>query len=186
MAEDMEKLFSRLEHEHRAIRDAFGAFAEFLSRARRGEADVHDLPRFVLFFREYVDLIHHDREERLLLPALVRHDFGAGAGPLAHVRDQHAREGELLHALMAQTFRRGGAAPSDPELLHAAEALIAFEGNHIEQEERHLYPVARQLLRNEETRLATDLARFDAERDVYGRSAWLERLLGELLSVYAP
>jgi hemerythrin-like domain-containing protein len=182
----MESLFARLEHEHRAILEAVNAFASFLSRAETADVDVHDLPRFVLFFREYVDLIHHDREERVLLPALVRHDFAPCGGPLGHVRDQHARERELLRALLEQCFRRGGCSPNHPELVRAAQAFISFQRTHIEQETHSLYPAARAVLLNDASRLQADLARFDAEREVYGRSAWLERLLGELSAVYAP
>jgi hemerythrin-like domain-containing protein len=182
----MESLFVRLGHEHHAIRDALGAFAEFLIRAKRGEADAHDLPRFVTFFREYVDLIHHEREEKLLLPALARHDFAPAAGPLGHVRDQHARERQLLHGLVSQTFRRGGCSPLDPDLVRAAEAFVAFQRSHLDQEDQRLYPAARTVLRNEDARLATELAKFDAEHEAYGRSAWLERLLGELVAVYGP
>ena len=61
-----------------------------------------------------------------------------------------------------------------------AEAFIAFQRVHIEQESLRLYPVARSTLRNEHARLQAELARFDAERDSHRRSTWLERLLGEL------
>ena len=184
----MESLLSRLEHEHRAILDAIDAFSRFLKAAEEdpGSVDASDLARFVLFFREYVDLIHHEREERVLLPALVRHDFAPGAGPLAYVREQHARERRLLHDLMAQCFRRGGCPANAPELILAAEAFIAFQRMHIEQEQTRLYPVARTVLRNERTRIQAELARFDAEHEAYDRSAWLERLLGELATIYLP
>lgn len=180
----MENLFARLEHEHDAIRDALRAFAQFLVQAQRNEADPTDLPRFAIFFREYVDLIHHEREERLLLPALVRHDFSPTAGPLRYVRDQHTRERELLQTLVGEVFRRGGCPPTDPALLRAAEEFVAFQHTHLEQEQLHLYPVARQLLRNDTSRLAKELAQFDVEHEAYGRSVWLERVLGELVTVY--
>jgi hemerythrin-like domain-containing protein len=184
----MESLLSRLEHEHRAILDAIDAFSRFLKAAEAdpGSVDASDLARFVLFFREYVDLIHHEREERVLLPALVRHDFSPTAGPLAYVREQHSRERQLLHELVALCFRRGGCRPTDPQLVLAAEAFIAFQRVHIEQEATRLYPVARTVLRNEHSRLRAEQARFDAEHEAYERSAWLERLLGELAAVYLP
>lgn len=184
----METLLNRLEHEHRAILDAIDAFSRFLAAAQADpeSVDASDLPRFALFFREYVDLIHHEREERVLLPALVRHDFSASTGPLAYVKDQHSRERRLLHDLMAQCFRRGGCPANDPELVLAADAFVAFQRHHIEQESSRLYPVARTVLRNERGRLETEQTRFDAEHEAYDRSAWLERVLGELTAVYLP
>jgi hemerythrin-like domain-containing protein len=183
----MDTLFARLEHEHRTILDALDAFERFLTLARTTSlADPSDLPRFLLFFREYVDRLHLEREERVLLPALARHDFSTTRGPLAHVRESHDRERELLHALMTLGFRQGGCPASDPELARRAEAFIDFERRHLEQEDDRLYPAAREALRNEHARMQSELARFDAQGDGVDRIAWLERMLGELLSSYGP
>jgi hemerythrin-like domain-containing protein len=182
----MDTLFSRLEHEHQTILDALDGFESFLSLAKTELVDAADLPRFILFFREYVDRIHLEREERVLLPALVRHDFSPTTGPLAHVRESHDREREILQALVIVGFRQGGCRPTDPELERPARAFIDFERMHLEQEGSRLYPAAREALRNEHARMQSELARFDAQGDGVGRIAWLERMLGELLSAYGP
>ena len=70
----MDALFARLEHEHRTIRETLAAFERYLDLAQGGDARAHaaDLPRFLVLFREYLDLVHHEREERVLLPAYPR------------------------------------------------------------------------------------------------------------------
>jgi hemerythrin-like domain-containing protein len=180
----MDTLFTRLEQEHRMILEALQAFESYLSRALHRSVDEHDLARFVLFFRGYVDGIHHEREETLLLPALVRHDYGAASGPLAHVREQHRREHHLLQNLVSLAFRRGGCPASSPELQACGRSYVDFERGHLQREDTLLYPVAKLLLRREEARLTRESARFDADHDASGQCAWLERLLGDLRDVY--
>ncbi|MBK6695147.1 MAG: hemerythrin domain-containing protein [Myxococcales bacterium] len=182
----MDALFAHLEHEHRTIVDVMDAFARYLDLAKGdvAKAPAADLPRFLVFFREYVDLVHHEREERVLLPALTRHGFAAGTGPLAHIKEQHEHERQLLHELWRHGFRQGGCSPDDEELQRLARAFIAFQRGHVSKEAQYLYPAAKTQLKDEKGLLLAEDTRFDAEQDAYGRRAWLERLVGELVTIY--
>lgn len=184
--EAMDALFARLEHEHRTIRETLAAFERYLDLAQARDARAHspDLARFLVLFREYLDLVHHEREERVLLPALARHGFAEKFGPSAHVREQHRHERHLLHDLFRCGFRQGGCEPHDAELQRAGRELVAFQRTHIEKEDAFLYPAAKKELKDESGLLRKAVDEFDAEQDRFGRSAWLERLVGELTTVY--
>ncbi|MFO0669920.1 MAG: hemerythrin domain-containing protein [Polyangiaceae bacterium] len=182
----MDALFANLDHEHRTIREIIDAFERYLALAAQGDARARaaDLPRFLVFFREYVDLVHHEREERVLLPALARHGFAPGFGPSAHVKEQHRHERHLLHEVYRWGFRPGGCPADDPELQRLAKDLIKFQRTHLEKEEQFLYPAAKKELKDEAGLLKKEVADFDAEQDNYGRRPWLERMVGELATLY--
>lgn len=176
-------LFQRLESEHRSLSEALDVFERYLARAVAGTGDLFDLPRFAVFFRDFVHL-HHEREERILLPALARREFSLERGPLRHIREEHLRENVLLDELFAIVFRRGGCTPDDPALIAAAQAFIQFERSHIAKETHHLYPAAKTALVNDTGRLDDEVARFDGDRAAYSCIAWTERVLGELSATY--
>lgn len=184
----MDALFANLEHEHRTIREILDAFERYLGLAEKGDARAAaaDLPRFLVFLREYLDLVHHEREERVLLTALARHGFAPGFGPSAHVKEQHRHERHLLHEVFRCGFRQGGCSANDPELQRLAKDLIKFQRTHLEKEEQFLYPAARKELKDEGGLLKKAVDAFDAEQDDYGRRPWLERMVGELALVYGP
>lgn len=184
----MDALFANLEHEHGTIREVLSAFERYLDLAEKGDAraDAADLPRFLVFFREYVDLVHHEREERVLLTALGRHGFAPGFGPSAHVREQHRHERHLLHQVFRCGFRQGGCRADDAEFQRLAKDLLKFQRTHLEKEEQFLYPAAKKELKDEAGLLQKAVAEFDAEQDDYGRRPWLERMVGELALLYGP
>lgn len=184
----MDALFERLEHEHRTIREVLSAFDRFLVAAAESPTPAHraDVPRFLIFFREYVDLVHHEREERVLLPALARHGFAAKFGPSAHVKDQHGHERHLVHELFRHALRQGGCEPNDPEFVRLAREFLTFQMRHIDKEDEFLYPTAKKELKDENAILKNEVDKFDTERNAYGRLAWLERMVGEFTTVYPP
>ena len=72
-------LFETLVDEHRVIRRAVDALDGFVDQLERGStADLRDLGRFVCFFREFAELVHHDKEEHLLFPALAKESDDGG------------------------------------------------------------------------------------------------------------
>lgn len=182
----MDALFTRLEHEHRTILEVLAAFERYLDLAQSGDARAAhaDLPRFLVLFREYLDLTHHEREERVLIPALARHGFAAGFGPSAHVREQHRHERHLLQELFRCAFRQGGCTPEDADFQRLAREFVQFQRTHIEKEDAFLYPAAKKELKDESGLLRKEVDAFDADQDAYGRAPWLERLVGELTTVY--
>lgn len=96
--------------------------------------------RALLFHADYADGIHHDREEKLLFPALEQAGPLAN-GPTAMLRQEHER-GRAWRQRLASAV-----AMADGLRVQAASAgFIDFQRQHIQKENQILFPLARQLL----------------------------------------
>lgn len=182
------ELFAKLFAEHRLIGRVLDAFEAYLDRVEQGASvNQQDFTRFVVFFREYADLLHHEREETVLFPALARHGFAETRGPLAHVRTEHQTERALMSTLLRVAARRDPWSSKDERTIASVgRELVSFQRAHIAKENELLYPVARREIAPEGPALiARELAEFDEDRGRYGHVDWLEKLGEELVADYA-
>jgi hemerythrin-like domain-containing protein len=173
--------------EHRLIAEAVNAFEEYVDRVQaRQDPPRADLERFVRFFREYVDLGHHDKEETLLLPALVRAGLDWDGGPIARIRRDHDLERYLMRSLRHAALQVEDWTDFDREhFLAIARELIAFTRTHAECEETLLFPeIRRRLSPAAYEALAADFARLDAERGNDAAPPALRALGNALIRAY--
>jgi len=168
--------------DHRLIRQTLDAFDVYIGYV---EAEVPvdrvDLQRFVTFFQEFGDVYHHDKEEALLLPALVAAGLDWNGEPLARVRREHEQE----HSLMSSLEHSGLQADawSEDERRHfsgVAKAFVAFQRAHMRFENAEVFPRAERVLSEfARAQLTRDVQRFDASQR-FGRMRAAE--LAEVLT----
>jgi hemerythrin-like domain-containing protein len=177
-------LFETLVEDHRLISRVLNAFGGFLDETESsGVLDLVELNRFVVFFREFVELLHHEREEEVLFPAMESVGYSKQGAPLAHIHDQHERECALLLILRKLAVTTSPpTATRQARVLHAGRELIEFEQAHMQQENELLYPAMKkefsgQTLANLSRKLNTGQA---AERRATDQ-AWLKTLADELV-----
>lgn len=175
-----------LAREHQAIRGVLDAFERYLDALGAGDdVDPADLARFLGFFREYADLGHHEKEEGLLIPALVRAGQAWDEGPIAQVRREHHRERYLVAALRRAALARAPGEAACPGVVAAAREYVAFLRAHLTLEEGELFPAVRACLSDAAERaLARNLARFDREWDEHQDLTFLQQLAAELAVRY--
>jgi hemerythrin-like domain-containing protein len=156
---------SSLIREHQFIAGLVDALEAYADRVQRGEdADVADMSRFASAFTQFADELHHEKEERVLLPFLARSGFDWGAPPLSRVRSEHRHERYLIEVLMyaGQRLEQW----TDEERRHVsatARALCEFQRLHHDTENRELFgAITRQLDEPEKARLERELDEFDA------------------------
>lgn len=176
-------IFEDLGNEHETITRVLDAFAKYLDavEAKHG-VERHDLFRFVTFFSDYADGIHHAKEEGVLFPALERHGYAKNMGPLAHIREQHSRERALFARLKrAATDKHAWSDARIGELLATGRELVEFERAHMKKEDDLLYPEAKRELADDATSdLDKALTRFQRIHDVEGYAEYLRQLADEL------
>ena len=177
-------LFTTLTNELRLIGRVLDAFEVFLTSSEAsGELDLVELNRVCVFLREFVELTHHECEEGLLLPAMESIGYGHNGGPLAHIRDEHARERRLVLDLRRAAVRKRVPPAERPQIVKLGRDLVAFERAHMKKENELLYPTVEQELRS---RLA-DLNNKMAKRSTTGLDQiWLRSLADELIAENAP
>ena len=145
-----------LRQEHALIHDALLLLAAGADLAETGAPPPsRELRALVDFFVDFVDGVHHGKEEKILLPRLDAVD-----GDVVHaLLADHEHGRELVQAMRAALHPFDGAA-----FACAAREYVACLRCHIVHEERWLFDAADRL--------------FDRRRDRQVRSAF-ERLDGE-------
>jgi hemerythrin-like domain-containing protein len=173
--------------EHQLIDRVVSAFERYVDAIdREGDVTRDDLARFVSFFREYGDLGHHEKEEGILIPAMVRNGCAWDDGPVEQVRKEHHHERYLMRSL------RHAALQKDPwsrdarrRIVSTARLYIQFMRDHVRLEEETLFPQARKCLPPEALdEIVRRFERFDQEWDESGELTWLKELADDLVRRY--
>jgi len=130
--------------EHRIIERVLGALERFTSDALGRDADPRpELRRFIQFFTEYADRLHHAKEETLLFEQMRSHGFSPDHGPVASLLDEHKVCRALLTVMRCAVEKPHAFADSDRELaLGAAIRYVRLLRDHIDREDHVLYPLA--------------------------------------------
>ena len=136
----MMPLLEEFAEEHRLVDRVAGSLVRFAERAADGTASPSDVADFVHFFRVYVAGYHHDREEQVLIPALVEHaEVPGDHGPLAVIETDHREAAALVDELAAFADDLGRAA-------NVARRLAHHLWEHVDKEDSVLLPEAEQRL----------------------------------------
>ena len=120
-------------------------------RTERGERPNLELVSSIVeYLRDYPCKFHHPKEEGLLFPALKKH--GEGADAIAKLEAEHAEEEELIHALdlAASSLTSGNLDGAKAAFATAAKSYARFLEGHVREEERYIFPLAVQLLTDDE------------------------------------
>lgn len=134
------RLLDEFAEEHRLVDRVSGSlirFVELAAKSRTSPGDVSDLVRF---FRVFVGGYHHEREEEVLFPALVRRaEVPADRGPLPIMVEEHEASAALVGELEAASADSAAAAA-------VARRLAHHLWEHIDKEDSVLFPEAEQRL----------------------------------------
>lgn len=162
------KAVESLIREHQVIgrlADALEAYAEHTKQGRPPAAE--DLGRFAAVFTDYAERIHHEKEESILLPILVRHGAHWDDGALPVVRREHRQESYLIDVLRQAGERAGSWNHEDRRHIAAsAQALVDFQRQHHQLESSELFPLLPARLDATALKgLQSALEKFDREHD---------------------
>ncbi len=147
-------VFSVLTGEHRVIEQVLACLEKIAARVEAGgNFDAMSVRDVVEFFRHYADHFHHAKEEDVLFTYLERKaGFSRAQGPTAILRTEHVQERghvQVIRAVLEADKRR----PNDmPRFLEHARALVSMLRQHIQKEDRRLFPIAAEKLTPSEVR----------------------------------
>lgn len=170
----VEKLFE----EHRLIERVVAAMEQRVQELHEGnDRGRCDLLRFVTFFREFADLMHHEKEEELLIPALSEAGVRWDEGLLLRIRREHEFERSLLHSMRHLAVQTQDWSAEDcRRVVGVAERFIVFMRAHIKLEDEQLHHlVLEKLTPAARDALDAQLRRFDEKRERAGEVArWVD------------
>lgn len=168
------------------VLDALEVYVAGLESAGDG-ADRHDLARFVTFFREFADLGHHEKEENVLFPEMVRAGWSWDDGLLSDLRKEHNQERYLMRTLRHASLQKDLWSSEDlRHLVSVARTFIEFQRAHMAREDEELLPVVRKLPDDVQQMISERLTHFDEAWADGGEGAWLRGLAQDLVERYAP
>jgi len=162
------KAIELLMQEHRMIEKEIDAMVDWAASIRLGPSseEAHELGRFISFLRDFVDGRHHAKEQDILFATMIRHGFPREQGPIAVMLHEH----DLGRSHVA-TLASLGAQPAPwsdevrQQLDRAVRAYAALLREHIQKEDRILYPLAEaRLPPAAQDEISLRCERFEAEQ----------------------
>lgn len=142
------KLIDDLQTEHERIERVLGSMRTYVDLLVEDAAPVADAAKFLDFFQTYAGAFHHEREEQILFPALVRDaDLPGDRGPIRVLNEDHdVMEGMV--AEMRAIVERGELTPSDRAALRDLATRYSHDlWHHIDAENHVFFPESEVRLR---------------------------------------
>ncbi len=158
--------FEYLGNEHHELARMLTVLQNMAKAVEAGaEVDRGDLDAVMEYFREVGDLSHHDKEETLLVPALVRQNMDWFHGPLAELRRDHRQERYLMRSLRhAARQTRGWSEEDKRHFVSLVGAYADLMHAHFRKEDEQWFVEAeRRLPPDEQAALLKSFEKFDAE-----------------------
>lgn len=158
--------FQYLGNEHRELTRVLGVLDHMVQNVAAGRSiDREELDALVDYFREVGDMSHHDKEETLLVPALVRHHMDWFDGPLAELRRDHRQERYLTRNLRHAARKNSDWSEEDKRhFVSMGRAYSDFLRAHITRENEVWFSVAAQVLPEAvQAELVSSFEKFDRE-----------------------
>ena len=176
-----------LHEEHILIAKMLTALDDYVTNICDGSSENrHDLLLMVTFFREFADLIHHEKEESLILPALVRAGMSWDDSPIDEIRKDHNLERYMMQSLRHASLQsREWSVDDRCHLVDVARSFIDFMRKHLAKEESTLLPALRERLSPDaQELLRSRLQRFDARFRDSGEADVIRNLADDLSKRY--
>ena len=142
----------RLLCEHRHIEAVIKSLPDAVAALdARQRLNVQKLRNVVEFLRVYADQRHHQREEALFFPALVKYGVPAQGCPIGGLNHEHEKGRALVSALdegiTAYEQKLPGA---DHAVRQTLQEIIALYRKHLWMEDAMVFPMAEKLISEED------------------------------------
>ena len=183
--DDRPNPFERLGREHAAVEAVLRVLDELVARNQCGSRIARgELRAIVGFFTDFGVLGHHEKEESILMPALLEAGFAWDDGPLATMRRDHRQEHYFLRVLTHLGDQTSDWSEEDRRrFTSVTQEFTGFLRAHMRLEQHEVFEPASQRLSAEHQRaLGEALVHFDADTGSSVGAA--ERRVAYLLEKY--
>jgi hemerythrin-like domain-containing protein len=159
-----------LMEEHEGILKMLEIMDKLLAKVDKPrDAAIYHLGQILNFYAVFVDKCHHGKEENFLCPAFEKSGIPKEGGPIGAMLKEH-REGRELVAQMNRCLKelRHDESKDFSEFAGFAEKYRKLLVNHIEKENKVLFPMGEQKLSPSERRKISE-SFFDWEKEEIGQ-----------------
>lgn len=139
-----------LMNEHRVIERMLGIVSVACDRMEQGkEVDRELFVGAADFFKNFADKCHHSKEEKLLFEKMQARGVSGEVGPIAVMLREH-QDGRAHVKKIAEISGHALSKRSKEELARAGRSYVDLLSKHIQKEDNILYPLANQILTEED------------------------------------
>lgn len=140
--------------EHRHIETVTKSLRDAVAALGNGQRlNVEKLRNVVEFLRVYAGRRHHQREEALFFPILVRRGVPAQGCPLGGLKHEHEKGRALISALDERiTFYEQQRPGSGQVLRQTLQEIIKLYRHHLWMEDAMVFPMAEKLVSEDDNR----------------------------------
>lgn len=148
----MKSAIEIIRSEHHALAAVLSGLSAVVDGIAAGkfEPDFTLLAAMIEYVTEVPEKVHHPKEDGYLFPALRKRSVGAAA-IIDDLEGEHRIGPDRIAALKAtlDDYRTVGAAGL-PAFRDAVKAYVDFQWQHMSKEEKHVLPLAREVLTTED------------------------------------
>lgn len=176
-----------LMNEHRAILSALEVLEEICVRIDDGEPCVRpDVGRLLDFLKTFADRCHHQKEEKLLFPAMEAAGVPNADGPIGVMLSEHALGRKYIRGLSdALAGLEAGDSSSARLLSEDGRAYVHLLRAHIMKENEVLFPLADRRLPSEvQAQLLEAFEHFEEQEIGHAQHERFHAMLRELHDKY--
>ena len=140
--------------EHRNIETVIKSLHDAASALEKQQRlNIGKLGNVVEFLRVYADQRHHQREEALFFPVLVKRGVPAQGCPIGGLNHEHERGRALVSALEEQISGYEQQQPgADQALRQTLLEIIKLYHHHLWMEDTMVFPMAERLISEDDSR----------------------------------
>lgn len=148
----MPKPTEELMDEHRVIERMLSVVGRACDRLEEGEnVDPEVFAGAADFFSNFADKCHHGKEEKLLFEKMAERGMSKTQGPIAVMLSEHD-EGRAHVKRMAKLSGKRLDEKSKEDIVQHGRAYIELLTAHIQKENEILYPIADEILSEDDQR----------------------------------
>jgi len=176
------KAAEALKHDHRVIEHGLAVLQAIGNHLERGEnVSKERVGELLDFFRDFADMCHHAKEERLLFPELEARGVPREGGPIGVMLHEHDQGRALQQRLRASLEHLDDEVSARRQFVPAAREYLALLREHILKEEGVLFLLAGQVLTEaDDAALIAGFERHEREQMGEGVHERLHRRINEL------
>ncbi len=152
------KATQQLMDEHESIKIVLSAMETIYNDLENKVAfDTLQFEKIIDFIKVFADINHHGKEEELLFPALEKKGFSHDSGPVRVMVNEHQIGRSYIIALTeAVSEYKNGDKKVLENIISLSRDSVTLLRNHIEKENKVLFPMADQVLDPEESNMLFD------------------------------
>lgn len=145
----MSTIIDLLREEHDRIQLVLENLGKWCAHAHLSEIRPtrDQIAALVRYFSEFIDNIHHGKEEHLLFRTMCEHGFSRDQGPIGVMLYEHGEGRAHIEALARLASQQTSLSDEDVgNFFQHAHAYINLMRQHIYKENNILYPMAQKIL----------------------------------------